>query len=156
MAALTGVYGCGKTSVLECIFGEMKAEEGARVKIYGKVGYVSQKPWIMNETVRNNILFGETFNEEKYKRAIYFSGLEKDLMILHKGDRTLIGQRGCTISGGQKVRIAFARALYSDADIFLLDDIFSAMDAHVSSFLFQKTLKEQLKGKTILLITHNM
>ena len=101
----------------------------------------------MNETVRNNILFGETFNEEKYKRAIYYSGLEKDLMILHKGDRTLIGQRGCTISGGQKVRIAFARALYSDADIFLLDDIFSAMDAHVSSFLFQKNPQRTSKRK---------
>lgn len=76
--------------------------------------------------------------------------------MLYLGDHTLIGQRGCTISGGQKVRIALARVLYSEADIFLLDDVFSAMDAHVGSFLFEQTLRIFLKGKTILLATHNL
>ncbi len=87
-------------------------------------------------------------------RAIHFSRLETDLTLFTHGDSTMIGERGSTLSGGQRARISLARALYREADIYVFDDIFSALDAHVSAFIFQETLVKHLKGKTIILATH--
>ena len=90
----------------------------------------------MNDTVKNNILFGKPYDQSRYLDAIKYASLGDDLLILSDRDNTLIGEKGSTLSGGQKARISLARALYSDADIFILDDILSAVDAHVGSFLF--------------------
>ena len=90
----------------------------------------------MNDTVKNNILFGKPYDQSRYFDAIKYASLGDDLLILSDRDNTLIGEKGSTLSGGQKARISLARALYSDADIFILDDILSAVDAHVGSFLF--------------------
>jgi ABC-type transport system involved in cytochrome bd biosynthesis fused ATPase/permease subunit len=108
----------------------------------------------MSSTVKENIVFESTFNEEKFKKVIYHASLEQDLKILPFGVETEIGEKGINISGGQKTRIALARALYSDRDIYLLDDVLSAVDVHVGEFLMRETLKGYLKGKTIIMPTH--
>ena len=126
------------------------------ITVNGTIAYASQVPWIMNDTIRNNILFGKPYDEKRYKEAIKYSSLESDLELFENGDLSMIGKRGSTLSGGQKARVSLARALYSDADIIILDDILSAVDAHVGSFLFFMGIKEYLKGKTILLITHSL
>jgi ABC-type transport system involved in cytochrome bd biosynthesis fused ATPase/permease subunit len=108
----------------------------------------------MSSTVKENIVFESTFNEEKFNKVIYHASLEQDLKILPFGVETEIGEKGINISGGQKTRIALARALYSDRDIYLLDDVLSAVDAHVGEFLMRETLKGYLKGKTIIMPTH--
>lgn len=128
----------------------------SEVVINGSIAYCSQTPWIMNDTVKNNIVFGKDFSSAKYEKAVKYSCLQSDLSIFKNGDSTLIGEKGSTLSGGQKARISLARAIYSDADIFILDDILSAVDAHVGSYLFNKTIREYLKNKTVLLITHSL
>ena len=122
--------------------------------VNGTVAYADQNPWILNDTVRNNILFGETFNEKQYQSALRHSRLETDLSLFAEGDATMIGERGSTLSGGQRARISLARALYKNADIYLLDDVLSALDASVTALIFKETLAKHLKGKTIILATH--
>ena len=128
--------------------------DSSTVTVHGKIAYASQSPWILNDSVKNNILFGETFEQSRYKKALHYSKLETDLELFAMGDETVIGENGSTLSGGQKARISLARALYAQADIYILDDILSALDAHVSAFIFQETLSKHLKGKTIVLATH--
>lgn len=128
--------------------------DSSTVTVHGKIAYASQNPWILNDSVKNNIIFGEIFEQSRYKRALQYSKLETDLELFSMGDETVIGENGSTLSGGQKARISLARALYAQADIYILDDILSALDAHVSAFIFQETLAKHLKGKTIVLATH--
>lgn len=111
--------------------------EGSRIRLNGSVAYASQSPWIFNNTVKNNILFGEPFEEERYQKALHFSRLETDMRLFANGEETMIGERGSTLSGGQKARISIARALYKEADIYIFDDVLSALDAHVSGFIFK-------------------
>ena len=151
--ALIGEFGSGKTSILSAILGEMNCLKGS-VTVNGTVAYADQNPWILNDTVKNNILFGEAFNQNKYQNALYYSRLETDLTLLTKGDATVIGERGSTLSGGQRARISLARAFYKNADIYLLDDVLSALDATVTAGIFKETLAGHLKGKTIILATH--
>ena len=134
--ALIGTYASGKSSFANCLLGEMKNQSASQIKINGSIAYCCQIPWIMNDTVRNNILFGKPYDQPRYFDAIKYASLGDDFLILSDRDNTLIGEKGSTLSGGQKARISLARALYSDADIFILDDILSAVDAHVGSFLF--------------------
>ena len=105
-------------------------------------------PWVQNETVRENILFGCEYDEEKYKNVIYACSLESDLEILPAGDNTEIGERGITLSGGQKARINLARAVYADKDIVLLDDVLSAVDARVGKHIMNNCMLGLLKDKT--------
>lgn len=126
------------------------------IEINGSIAYASQVPWIMNDTIRNNILFGKPYNYKKYAEVIKYASLESDLLLFPNGDLEIIGKRGSTLSGGQRARLSLARALYSDADIYILDDILSAVDAHVGSFIFSMTIKRYLKSKTVLLITHSL
>jgi ABC-type multidrug transport system fused ATPase/permease subunit len=151
--ALIGEFGSGKSSIINAILGEMN-NESSTVAVNGSVAYANQMPWILNDTVKNNILFGEPLDDRRYIKAIHYSRLETDLSLFAQGDATVIGERGSTLSGGQRARISLARALYREADIYILDDIFSALDAHVSAFIFQETLTKHLKGRTILLATH--
>lgn len=126
-----------------------------KVTFAGSLGYCQQNAWIQNLTVRENILFGTPFEEDRYWRAVKAAALPSDLELFADGDNTELGERGVTLSGGQKSRLNIARALYSDADIILLDDPLSAVDAHVGLHLFEEAiLGLKANGKTVILVTH--
>lgn len=134
--AICGTVGSGKSSLLSCILGEMP-KLGGTVRISGTKAYVPQSPWILSGNIRENILFGKPFDSEKYEKTIQACALKKDFELFASGDLTEIGERGINMSGGQKQRIQIARAVYQDADIYLLDDPFSAVDAHTGTELFK-------------------
>lgn len=121
------------------------------------IAFVAQIPWIENASIKDNILFGLPCLEERYKKVVYACALEKDLEMLPDGELTDIGANGINLSGGQKWRVSFARALYSRAGILVLDDIFSAVDAHVGRHLFEEALTGELgRGRTRILVTHHV
>ncbi|XP_031495021.1 ABC transporter C family member 10-like [Nymphaea colorata] len=153
--AICGEVGSGKSSLLAAILGEVPIIDG-HLQVFGTIAYVSQTPWIQSGTIRDNILFGSCMNEKKYEEVVRKCSLEKDLEMLPFGDLTEIGERGVNLSGGQKQRIQLARAVYQDADIFLLDDPFSAVDAHTANSLFNECIMGALLGKTVLLVTHQV
>ncbi|KAJ1685309.1 hypothetical protein LUZ63_016699 [Rhynchospora breviuscula] len=153
--AVCGVVGSGKSSLLSCVLGEMPKVSG-EVKVCGSTAYVSQSPWIQSGTIEDNILFGTKMNRDRYEGILKACSLNKDLEILPHGDQTVIGERGINLSGGQKQRIQIARALYQDADIFLFDDPFSALDAHTGSQVFQECLLGLLASKTVIYVTHQV
>ncbi|KAK9663652.1 hypothetical protein RND81_14G106400 [Saponaria officinalis] len=153
--AICGEVGCGKSTLLASILGEVPYIEGA-VNVYGRIAYVTQTAWIQTGTLRDNILFGSALDELRYQETLSRCSLVKDLEILPHGDMTEIGERGVNLSGGQKQRIQLARALYQNADIYLLDDPFSAVDAHTATSLFNEYVMEALSGKTVLLVTHQV
>lgn len=111
-----------------------------QVRISGSVAYVSQSAWIQSGNIEDNILFGSPLDKPRYKNVLHACALKKDLELLAHGDQTIIGDRGINLSGGQKQRVQLARALYQDADIYLLDDPFSAVDAHTGSELFKASM----------------
>ncbi|XP_074291978.1 ABC transporter C family member 3-like [Silene latifolia] len=151
--AIVGTVGSGKSSLLSSILGEMGKISG-NVMVSGSKAYVAQTPWIQSGTVRENILFGKAMVPEIYDKVIEACCLKEDLSLLSFGDQTVIGERGINLSGGQKQRIQIARAVYHDADIYLLDDPFSALDAHTASHLFHDILLGLLKEKTVIFVTH--
>jgi len=134
--AVCGTVGSGKSSLLSCILGEVPKISGT-IKLCGTKAYVAQSPWIQSGKIEENVLFGKEMDREKYESILEACSLKKDLEILSFGDQTVIGERGINLSGGQKQRIQIARALYQDADIYLFDDPFSAVDAHTGSHLFK-------------------
>lgn len=134
--AICGTVGSGKSSLLSCVLGELLKQSGT-VKISGAKAYVPQSPWILTGDIRENILFGNPYDSDKYNRTVEACALTKDFELFSAGDLTEIGERGINMSGGQKQRIQIARAVYQDADIYLLDDPFSAVDAHTGTQLFQ-------------------
>jgi ABC-type multidrug transport system fused ATPase/permease subunit len=155
LVGVVGVVGCGKSSLLSAISGQMRQTDGSRV-INGRIAYCSQVPWIQNATVRDNITFGQAFDQEKYDRVIEACSLAQDLRILPHGSSTEIGERGINLSGGQKHRVSLARAIYFDADIFLLDDPLAAVDAHVGAHLMDKAICGLLENKCRILATHQL
>uniref|UniRef100_K7FYJ5 ATP-binding cassette sub-family C member 5 n=1 Tax=Pelodiscus sinensis TaxID=13735 RepID=K7FYJ5_PELSI len=152
---LFGNVGSGKSSVISAILGQMYMYDGT-VGIDGTVAYVSQQAWIFHGNVMQNILFGEEYNEERYNYALNVCSLKSDMVSLPYGDLTELGERGVNLSGGQKQRISLARAVYANRDIYLLDDPLSAVDAHVGKHIFEKCIKEALKEKTVILVTHQL
>nr|CAG8556518.1 4134_t:CDS:10 [Entrophospora candida] len=155
LVGVVGSVGSGKSSLLSALVGEMKKVKG-ETEFSGSVGYCPQTAWIQNATLRDNITFGLPFNEEKYRRVIKDCCLEPDIEILPAGDLTEIGEKGINLSGGQKQRINIARAVYFDADIILLDDPLSAVDAHVGKSLFANCIQGALTNKTRILVTHHL
>ncbi|KAF9184642.1 Multidrug resistance-associated protein 1 [Haplosporangium sp. Z 11] len=157
LTAVVGRVGQGKSSLLSAIIGEMYKVQGT-VQISGRVAYVPQQAWIINATLKDNILFGYEFDEERYKHILFACGLEPDLEMLPAGDLTEIGERGINLSGGQKQRVSLARAAYSNADIYLLDDPLSAVDAHVDQHLWIHLIGPRglLRRKARLLVTHGI
>ncbi|CAN1230677.1 ABC transporter C family member 3 [Linum grandiflorum] len=153
--AVCGTVGSGKSSLLSCILGEVPRTSGT-VELCGTKAYVAQSPWIQSGTIRENVLFGKEMNEDKYDKVLEACALKKDLELFSFGDRTGIGERGINLSGGQKQRIQIARALYQDADIYLFDDPFSAVDAHTGSHLFKEVLLGHLGSKTVVYVTHQV
>ena len=157
LVAVVGKIGSGKSSLLSSILGEMVGVSGD-VKTSGSVAYVAQQAWIQNMTVRDNILFGKPLDHQKYQEVVSACDLLSDLKILPAGDQTEIGENGVNLSGGQKQRISLARAAYHEADIVLLDDPLSAVDAHVGRHLFERLIGPTglLRDKTRILVTHNL
>ncbi|KAF9967324.1 hypothetical protein BGZ70_009949 [Mortierella alpina] len=157
LTAVVGRVGQGKSSLLSAIIGEMYKLQGT-IRVRGEVAYVPQQAWILNATLRDNILFGKPFDQERYRHVLDVCGLEPDLAMLPAGDQTEIGERGINLSGGQKQRVSLARATYQDADIYLLDDPLSAVDAHVDQHLWNNLIGPQglLKDKTRILVTHGI
>ncbi|TXG67672.1 hypothetical protein EZV62_008947 [Acer yangbiense] len=152
--AVCGTVGSGKSSLLSCILGEVPKISGT-LKLCGTKAFVAQSPWIQSGKIEDNILFGKEMDRERYDRVLEACSL-KDLEILSFGDQTIIGERGINLSGGQKQRIQIARALYQDADIYLFDDPFSAVDAHTGSHLFKEVLLGMLRSNTVIYVTHQV
>ncbi|KAK5801846.1 P-loop containing nucleoside triphosphate hydrolase protein [Linnemannia elongata] len=157
LTAVVGRVGQGKSSLLSALIGEMYRQQGS-VHVIGSVAFVSQQAWIQNGTIMDNILFGLPLDQERYDSVIQASCLQQDLEMLAAGDQTEIGERGINLSGGQKQRVSLARAAYQDADIYLLDDPLSAVDAHVDQHLWQNLIGPDglLKNKTRILVTHGV
>ncbi|TYH46432.1 hypothetical protein ES332_D11G335200v1 [Gossypium tomentosum] len=153
--AVCGTVGSGKSSLLSCLLGELPKISGT-LKLCGTTAYVAQSPWIQSGKIVDNILFGKEMDRDKYDKVLEACTLKKDLEILSFGDQTVIGERGINLSGGQKQRIQIARALYQDADIYLFDDPFSAVDAHTGSHLFKEVLLKNLRSKTVIYVTHQV
>lgn len=152
--AITGLIGSGKSSLLNALSGFMKRTLGS-VNVNGPL-LLCGNPWIQNTTVKENILLGNPLDEQKYKDVIYACSLESDVEILPAGDQTEIGERGITLSGGQKARINLARAVYADKEIVLMDDVLSAVDARVGKHIMTSCFMGLLKDKTRLLATHQL
>ncbi|CAH9110235.1 unnamed protein product, partial [Cuscuta europaea] len=153
--AICGEVGSGKSTLLAAILGEVPCIKGI-IEVYGRIAYVSQSAWIQTGSIRDNILFGSSLDSQRYQETLEKCSLIKDLELLPYGDLTEIGERGVNLSGGQKQRIQLARALYQDADIYLLDDPFSAVDAHTATSLFNEYVMGSLSRKTVLLVTHQV
>uniref|UniRef100_A0A667ZZN8 Cystic fibrosis transmembrane conductance regulator n=1 Tax=Myripristis murdjan TaxID=586833 RepID=A0A667ZZN8_9TELE len=155
LLAVIGPVGAGKSSLLSSILGELPHDKGV-LKVKGQLTYASQQPWVFPGTIRSNILFGKELNTQKYEKVLKACALKRDLELLPDGDLTLIGDRGATLSGGQKARVNLARAVYQDADIYLLDDPLSAVDAEVGRHLFEQCICGLLKNKPRILVTHQL
>ncbi|KAH9950728.1 multidrug resistance-associated ABC transporter [Amylocystis lapponica] len=152
--AIVGGIGSGKSSLLQALIGEMRKTKG-NVVFGASVAYVPQTAWIMNATLRENITFGQPLDEKKLQNIISACCLEPDLQMLPNGQETEIGEKGINLSGGQKARVSLARAAYSDADIILMDDSLSAVDAYVGKTILENCLLSgPLAGKTRVLVTH--
>ncbi|XP_049399177.1 ABC transporter C family member 12-like isoform X3 [Solanum stenotomum] len=156
LVAIVGGTGEGKTSLISAILGELPPLGNASVTIRGSIAYVPQVSWIFNATVRENVLFGSNFEPTRYWKAIDVTALDHDLELLPGRDLTEIGERGVNISGGQKQRVSMARAVYKNSDIYIFDDPLSALDAHVSHEVFKNCIKEELQGKTRVLVTNQL
>ncbi|XP_066266540.1 ATP-binding cassette sub-family C member 5-like isoform X4 [Branchiostoma lanceolatum] len=155
LLGVCGSVGSGKSSLISGILGQMRLLEGT-VGLTGSIAYVAQQAWIMNASVRDNILFGEDFEQERYEETVKICCLTHDFKVLPAGDLTEIGERGLNLSGGQKQRISLARAVYSNRDIYLLDDPLSAVDAHVGQHIFHHCIMGALKDKAVLFVTHQL
>ncbi|XBI07394.1 hypothetical protein VPH35_135307 [Triticum aestivum] len=153
--AICGEVGSGKSTLLAAVLGEVPKTEGT-IQVCGKIAYISQNAWIQTGTVQDNILFGSSMDRQRYLNTLVRCSLVKDLEMLPYGDCTQIGERGVNLSGGQKQRVQLARALYQNADIYLLDDPFSAVDAHTATSLFNEYVMSALSDKTVLLVTHQV
>ena len=156
LIGIIGEFGSGKTCLFNAILNNLDILNGQNKKIIlnGSIAYIPQKAWILNDTMRNNIIFNSPYDEQKYDKIVNICQLEPDFELLKLGDLTTISDKGDNLSGGQKTRLTIARAVYSDADIYLFDDPFSALDAYVGKNIFDNVIKKYLKGKTILVITH--
>lgn len=169
---IIGPTGSGKTSLLMALLGEMELLEGKivvpsldakhelmidRDGLTNSIAYCSQSAWLLNDTLRNNILFNSPYNEKRYNDVIIACGLKRDLEILSAGDMTEIGEKGITLSGGQKQRVSLARALYSNCKHVLLDDCLSAVDSHTAAWIYDNCITGPLmSNRTCILVSHNV
>ena len=155
MVFVTGPVGAGKTSLLLALLGELTVDDG-HLSSCGKIAYVAQQPWVFSGTVQENILFGQPLDIRRYNMVIESCALLRDIQAFPDGHATLIGERGIVLSGGQRARIGLARAVYSNADIYLLDDPLSAVDAKVGKHIFEQCLNGVLSTKLRVVVTHSL
>ncbi|XP_050417371.1 ATP-binding cassette sub-family C member 5 isoform X2 [Patella vulgata] len=155
LVGICGMKGSGKSSLLGALLGRMDFKSGS-IGVNGSVAYLSQEPWIINATAQENILFGKPLQPDRYKTIIEACHLNDDFETFGASDKVEIGDRGITLSGGQKQRICLARALYSNSDIYLLDDPLSALDIIIGRHVFHQCIRKILKDKTVLFVTHHL
>ena len=157
LTCVVGRVGSGKSSLLEAILGNLYKRKG-EVVVRGAVAYVAQSPWVMNASVRENIVFGHRWDPNFYDQTVKACALVEDFAALPDGDKTEVGERGISLSGGQKARLTLARAVYARADVYILDDVLSAVDGHVGRHLIEHVLgpKGLLSGKTRILATNSI
>ncbi len=157
LVAIVGEVGTGKSSLISALLGEIRRVAG-RVYVNGSVTYVPQRPWIPNDTVRGNVLFGNDYKKDRYREALSAACLDHDLELLEFGDMMEIGEQGVNLSGGQKQRLSIARALYKGADIYLLDDPLSALDPQVGQEVFDRCICGTMArdGATRVLVTNQL
>ncbi|XP_048587659.1 ATP-binding cassette subfamily C member 4 [Nematostella vectensis] len=155
IVAVIGAVGSGKTTLLSAILGQVSCTKG-KIKSRGTICHVPQVPWIFNGSVRENITFGLPYDEEKYGRIIDACALRKDFELFSNGDLTVIGERGVALSGGQRARVSLARAVYADAEIYLIDDTLSALDVRVGKHVYGQCIMGLLKDRLRVLVTHQL
>ncbi|CAF2965891.1 unnamed protein product [Rotaria sp. Silwood2] len=155
LICVIGPVGSGKSSLLQALTGEISFFDG-KIRLHGSFCYVPQEAWIFSSTIRDNILFGKEYNSKLFQRVIRATALDTDFDQLANGAKTIVGDQGIMLSGGQKARVNMARALYRNADIYLLDDPLSAVDTKVSKHLFEKSIKGYLQDKICILVTHQI
>ncbi|CAM9531857.1 unnamed protein product [Chrysoparadoxa australica] len=155
LLAVVGQVGSGKSSLVQAMLGEMTRKEGT-VVVDGSIAYVAQSAWIINATLRDNILMGLPMDQTRYNKVLKACQLQQDMEILPGGDMCEIGEKGINLSGGQKQRVSLARAAYSDADIYIMDDPLSAVDAHVGKHIFEKCIKQFLADRTRILCANQL
>ncbi|KAK9869795.1 hypothetical protein WA026_003526 [Henosepilachna vigintioctopunctata] len=153
--AVIGPVGSGKSSLINLILQELPACHGS-MNINGVISYASQEPWLFKGSIRQNILFGQSMDLDKYRHVVKVCALQKDFEMLPFKDMTVVGEKGVMLSGGQKARINLARAVYRNADIYLLDDPLSAVDTHVGKQLYDQCICGYLSNKSVILITHQL
>ena len=153
LTVITGPVGSGKSTLLSTIAGQV-ADISGTITCRGTLAYVPQTPWVFSGTIRENILFGQSYDEPKYTRIIEACALTEDLQQFPDCDQTVVGERGEVLSGGQQARVSLARAVYADADLYLLDDPLSAVDIKVGKHIFEKCIKDLLGDKTRVLTSH--
>uniref|UniRef100_A0A9J8CZ43 ATP-binding cassette sub-family C member 5 n=1 Tax=Cyprinus carpio carpio TaxID=630221 RepID=A0A9J8CZ43_CYPCA len=155
LVGVCGGVGSGKSSLLSALLGQMTLLGGS-VAVNGDFAYVAQQAWILNDSLRENILFGKQYIEEKYNAVLEACCLFPDIIELPYGDMTEIGERGANLSGGQRQRVSLARALYSERPVLLLDDPLSAVDTRVGSHLFHSAIRRAAKSRTVIFVTHQL
>ncbi|XP_055375264.1 probable multidrug resistance-associated protein lethal(2)03659 [Condylostylus longicornis] len=155
LVAIIGPVGAGKSSLIQTILGELPIDDG-KININGTISYASQEPWLFTGTVRQNILFGLPMDRKRYKTVVKKCALERDFELFPYGDKTIVGERGASLSGGQKARISLARAVYRRCSIYLLDDPLSAVDTHVGRHLFDECMRDFLRENIVILVTHQL
>ncbi|XP_041448153.1 probable multidrug resistance-associated protein lethal(2)03659 isoform X2 [Drosophila obscura] len=155
MLGIVGRTGSGKSSLIQAILGELRSEAG-EIKVNGSMSYASQEPWLFSGTVRQNILFGQPMDRRRYMKVVKKCALERDFELLPYKDKTIVGERGASLSGGQKARISLARAVYRETSIYLLDDPLSAVDTHVARHLFEQCMRGYLRERIVILATHQL
>ena len=161
LIGIYGITGSGKTSLLNAICNNLDIlnksnNKNDKMIINGTISYTPQTPWIINDTIKGNIILNKSYEEELYQHVIGICELEKDLLSLQGGDFTEIGDKGEYLSSGQKIRISIARAVYSNSDIYLFDDPLSSLDPSIKNNIFRKVIKGYLKSKTVLLVTNEL
>ena len=155
LVAVVGATGSGKSSLLMALMREMETIRGT-IYVRGSLFYVAQEPWIFTSTLKQNILFGKDYDEAKFERVIRACSLDKDIMVMAEGCETIIGEKGINLSGGQRARVSLARALYYDAQVYLIDDPLSAVDTNVAKQIFENCINGYLKSKIKILVTHHV
>ena len=153
LTVITGPVGSGKSTLLSAIAGEVPVSEGT-ISWSSSLVYVPQTPWVFSGTIRENILFGQPYNQDKYSTILEACSLTEDVRRFPNADLAVVGERGAVLSGGQRARVSLARAVYMDADLYLLDDPLSAVDIKVSQHIFEKCIKGLLSNKTRVLTSH--
>ncbi|KAJ3910566.1 P-loop containing nucleoside triphosphate hydrolase protein [Lentinula edodes] len=154
---VVGPTGSGKTSLLLALLGEAVSVNPTVFVLTGGIAYAAQESWVLNETIRDNILFGLPYDEDRYEKVIKQCALERDLTLFAAGDQTEIGEKGLTLSGGQKARLTLARAVYSKSSILLLDDTMAALDVHTSKWIVDECLSgDLLQDRTVIMVSHNV
>ncbi|XP_045529572.1 probable multidrug resistance-associated protein lethal(2)03659 [Pieris brassicae] len=155
LTVIVGTVGSGKSTLIQAMLKELIPSTGT-LNVRGNLAYAAQEPWLFDASVRQNILFGQDLDLRRYKQVIKCCQLKTDLEILSHGDKSVVGERGTSLSGGQRARISLARCVYQHADVYLLDDPLAAVDAKVAQAIYEECIRGFLRDKAVVLVTHHV